>query len=411
MPFTKLGLSPAVVQGVKAMGYVDPTPIQLRAIPLYLEGRDVIGSAQTGTGKTAAFALPILTLLGQPQGVIRTLVLEPTRELAAQVETAFRDLARFTRFHVAVVYGGVGYGRQFDALKAGVDILVATPGRLLDHMQRGTCRLDRVRYLVLDEADRMLDMGFLPDVRRIVERCPRERHTSLFSATIPPQIETLIEWAMKDPQTVEIGVRRAPAETVRHAIYPVAEDQKSDLLLALLKSVNWDSVIVFCRTKQRADRVAHLLKRHNHAVAVLHSNRTQREREEALRGFRDNRYELLVATDIAARGLDIADVSHVVNYDVPQHPEDYVHRIGRTGRAQATGDAFTIMVSEDFTHVEAIERFIGKKIERVKLPDFNYRYSVLFDEVRQKQGIIPGKVRGVRTSSGYYYGPVRRKRR
>ena len=365
--FSHLGLSPQVLQGVKAMGYVEPTPIQLRAIPLVLEGRDVIGSAQTGTGKTAAFALPILTKLGEHGPGPRVLVLEPTRELAAQVETAFRDLARFTNLYVAVVYGGVGYGRQREALTKGVDILVATPGRLLDHLGQGTCRLDHVEFMVLDEADRMLDMGFLPDVRRIVDKCPRQRHTSLFSATIPPQIETLIQWAMKHPQTIEIGHRRMPAETVRHVVYQVSDDQKSDLLRSLLDEVNYDSVIVFCRTKHRADRVARLLKQNNHAVAVLHSNRTQREREQALAGFRSGRYEVLVATDIAARGLDITAVSHVVNYDVPQHPEDYVHRIGRTGRAQATGDALTLMVAEDRKHMAAIERFIGQDISRVKL--------------------------------------------
>jgi ATP-dependent RNA helicase RhlE len=411
MPFTKLGLSPAVVQGIKAMGYVEPTPIQLRTIPLLLAGHDVIGSAQTGTGKTAAFALPILSQLGQRANATRALVLEPTRELAAQVDTAIRDLARFTDLRVAVVYGGVGYGRQTEALRAGDDIVVATPGRLLDHLQQGTCKLDHLKYLVLDEADRMLDMGFLPDVRRIVERCPRSRHTSLFSATIPPEIETLIQWAMKNPQTVEIGIRRSPAETVKHVVYPVAEDQKSDLLRALLDGVNYDSVIVFCRTKNRADRIGHMLKKNNHSVAILHSNRTQREREQALRGFREGRYEVLVATDIAARGLDIADVSHVINFDVPQHPEDYVHRIGRTGRAQATGDALTLMVAEDRQHMAAIERFIGQAIERVRLENFNYHYTALFDDAKDKRSPYERKVRGVRLSGGYYFGPVRRRRR
>src|SRR5271154_6193023 len=227
MSFSKLGLSEPMIEGVKAMGYVEPTPIQLRTIPLILAGQDVIGSAQTGTGKTAAFALPILTKLGVHAPAPRVLILEPTRELAAQVETAMRDFARFTNLRAAVLYGGVGYGKQMDALRSGVDIIIATPGRLLDHLQRGTCKLDRVKYLVLDEADRMLDMGFLPDVRRIVDRCPRDRHTSLFSATIPPQIETLIQWAMRSPQTIEIGVRRSVADTVKHVIYPVAEDQKS----------------------------------------------------------------------------------------------------------------------------------------------------------------------------------------
>jgi len=411
MPFTKLNLSAAVLDGVRAAGYVTPTPIQLRAIPLVLAGRDVIGSAQTGTGKTAAFALPILSKLAAHTPGPRALILEPTRELAAQVETAFRQYARFTNLQITVVFGGVGYGRQNDELRGGTDIVVATPGRLLDHLERGTLRLDKVQFLVLDEADRMLDMGFLPDVRRIVERCPRQRHTALFSATIPPQIETLIQWAMKSPETIQIGVRRTPAETVKHVIYPVSDSQKSDLLLELLKRVDYNSVLIFCRTKHGADRIAGLLKRNNHAVAVLHSNRTQREREQALRGFRDGRFEALVATDIAARGLDIADVSHVVNYDVPQHPEDYIHRIGRTGRAEHSGDAFTIMTAEDASHVFAIERFISQKIPRVKMENFNYKYTALFDETKpgQPQG-FPGKARGVRIHGGYHFGMARRRR-
>ena len=412
MPFTKLGLSPSVLEGVRAAGYITPTPIQLRGIPLVLGGRDIIGSAQTGTGKTAAFALPILTKLDRHAPGPRALILEPTRELAAQVETAIRDFARFTNLKVTVVYGGVGYGRQLDDLRAGVDVLAATPGRLLDHLERGTVRLDKVQFLVLDEADRMLDMGFLPDVRRIVERCPRQRHTSLFSATIPPQIETLIQWAMNKPETIEIGARRTPAETVKHVIYPVADSQKSDLLLELLKRVNFNSVLIFCRTKHGADRVVGLLKRNNHAVAVLHSNRTQKEREQALEGFRSGKFEVLVATDIAARGLDIADVSHVINYDVPQHPEDYIHRIGRTGRAEHTGDAFTIMTAEDGSHVFAIERFISQKIPRVKLENFSYKYTMLFEEAKagQPQGGFPGKVRGGRVHGGYHFAPGGRRR-
>ena len=411
MPFTKLGLCKGALEGVRAMGYIDPTPIQIRTIPLMMEGRDVIGSAQTGTGKTAAFALPILTKLGEPGGSTRALILEPTRELAAQVETAFRDLARFMKLQIAVVYGGVGYGKQTDALRNGADIIVATPGRLLDHMGRGNCRFDRVAHLVLDEADRMLDMGFLPDVRRILDRCPRDRQTSLFSATIPPQIETLIQWAMRNPETIEIGARRAPAETVKHVVYPVAESQKADLLLALLDQVHYDSVIVFCRTKHGADSVGSHLKRNNHSVAILHSNRTQSEREQALNGFRNGRYEVLVATDIAARGLDIADVSHVINYDVPQHPEDYVHRIGRTGRAQASGDAFTIMVAEDRPHMSSIERFIGQQIPRVKLEGYNYTFSTVLDDKPGSPDAHANKVKGVRVHGGYYCGPARRKRR
>ena len=412
MPFSKLGLSPVMLDGVKAMGYVDPTPIQLRAIPLVLAGKDVIGSAQTGTGKTAAFALPILSKLGHHNPVgPRALILEPTRELASQVETAIRDYARFTDLKVTVVYGGVGYGKQNDELRAGADIVAATPGRLLDHLEQGTVKLDKVEFLVLDEADRMLDMGFLPDVRRLVEKCPRKRHTALFSATIPPQIETLIQWAMHDPETIEIGARRTPAETVKHVIYPVSDTQKTDLLLELLERVNYNSVLVFCRTKHGADRVAGLLKRANHAVAVLHSNRTQKEREQALDGFRNGKHEVLVATDIAARGLDIADVSHVINYDVPQHPEDYIHRIGRTGRAENTGDAYTIMVAEDAPHVFAIERFISQKIPRVKLENFDYRYTALFEEpkVGAPAG-FPGKVRGGRVHGGYHFAPGGRRR-
>jgi len=401
-----------MLEGVRAMGYTEPTPIQLRAIPLILAGRDVIGSAQTGTGKTAAFALPILSKLDHHDPRTRVLILEPTRELAAQVETAVRDFARFTDLSVAVFFGGVGYGKQNDALKLGIDVIVATPGRLLDHIEQGNCHLNHVQHLVLDEADRMLDMGFLPDVRRILEKCPRARQTLLFSATIPPQIETLIKWAMHNPETIEIGARRTPAETVKHVIYPVSDSQKTDLLLALLEHVHYESVIVFCRTKHGADRAAGLLKRNNHAVAVLHSNRTQREREQALQGFRDGRFEVLVATDIAARGLDIADVSHVINYDVPQHPEDYIHRIGRTGRAEAKGDAFTLMIAEDTQHVAAIERFINQKIPRVKLENFEYRYTALFEE--EKPGAARGfdrRVTGARVHGGYHFGFAKRRKR
>jgi len=411
--FAALGLGEKVLEGVRAAGYTVPTPIQLRAIPLVLSGKDVIGSAQTGTGKTAAFALPILSKLGQHNPVgPRALILEPTRELASQVETAIRDYARFTNLKVTVVYGGVGYGKQNDELRAGADIVAATPGRLLDHLEQGTLRLDKIEFLVLDEADRMLDMGFLPDVRRLVEKCPRARHTALFSATIPPQIETLIQWAMNKPETIEIGARRTPAETVKHVIYPVSDSQKSDLLLQLLERVNYNSVLVFCRTKHGADRIAGLLKRNNHAVAVLHSNRTQKEREQALEGFRNGKFEVLVATDIAARGLDIADVSHVINYDVPQHPEDYIHRIGRTGRAEHSGDAFTIMIAEDAPHVFAIERFISQKIPRVKMENFDYRYTALFEEAKPgaAAGGFPGKVRGGRIHGGYHFAPGGRRR-
>ncbi|MBI4522351.1 MAG: DEAD/DEAH box helicase [Deltaproteobacteria bacterium] len=398
MPFSKLGLSPKVLEGVHASGYTDPTPIQLRAIPVVMSGRDLIGSAQTGTGKTAAFALPILSRLGQ-HGALRSLVLEPTRELAAQVETAIHDYGRFTNLRTAVLYGGTGYGRQNQALTQGADIIVATPGRLLDHMQRGTVRLNLIEMLVLDEADRMLDMGFLPDVRRIVERCRRPRQTMLFSATIPPEIEQLCKWALRDPETIEIGQRRAPAETVTHALYPVSSDQKQELLEELLRRTDYDQVLIFCRTKHGADRVARKLHREGHAVAVLHANRTQREREEALNGFRSGRYEVMVATDIAARGLDVEQISHVINFDVPHHPEDYVHRIGRTGRAQSVGDALTIFIGEDVPLVAAIERFIGQKIPRVKLDGFAYKFTRLLED-RPTPIFGGGRSRGRRSSRG-----------
>jgi len=378
VPFSKLGLAAKVLDGVTAAGYTDPTPIQLRAIPLILAGRDVIGSAQTGTGKTAAFALPLLSRLGQ-RGKLRALVLEPTRELAAQVETAVRDYARFTDLRTAVIFGGTGYGRQDQLLKRGVDVVVATPGRLLDQMQRRMLRLDQIEILVLDEADRMLDMGFLPDVRKIIERCPRNRQTMLFSATIPPEIGQLCKFALRNPETIEIGQRRMPAETVTHALYPVDVGQKQELLEDLLRRTDYDQVLIFCRTKNGADRAARRLQQQGHAVAVLHSSRTQRERENALSGFRNGRYEVMVATDIAARGIDVEQISHVINFDVPHHPEDYVHRIGRTGRAQSVGDAFTIMTAEDIQEVAAIEHFIGQKIPRVKLEGFNYAYCRLLD--------------------------------
>ena len=405
MSFTDFGLSADVVRGVQAMGFKEPTPIQLRAFPIILTGKDLIGTAQTGTGKTAAFALPILTLLAH-HGKFRCLVLEPTRELAAQVETAFRDYGRFTDLRVAVIHGGVGYGKQKQEIKGGVDVVVATPGRLLDHLEQGVIHFRDVHILVLDEVDRMLDMGFLPDVRRIVERISTDRQTLLFSATLPPEIERLAAWVLKDPEVVEIGVRRSPAETVTHAVYPVAAEQKFDLLMALLERTHFDSVLIFCRTKINADRVAHSLKHAKHAVAVLHSNRTQRERIEALEGFKSGKYEVMVATDIASRGLDIAGVSHVINYDVPEHPEDYVHRIGRTGRAQNVGDAFTLMNGQEVQALQAIEHFIGQKIPRLKLENFPYLYTVLFEP--EPSSSSRRGVGGGRTHRGYSFGRRRR---
>jgi ATP-dependent RNA helicase RhlE len=374
MPFKALQLSESVLRGVQAAGYTDPTPVQLRAIPVVLEGRDLIGSAQTGTGKTAAFALPILTRLGAHAAgrSPRVLVLEPTRELAAQVETAFHDFARYTNLRTLAVFGGVGYGRQRAELRQGVDVIVATPGRLMDYLQEGTISLREVQILVLDEVDRMLDMGFLPVVKDIVGRCPRERQTLFFSATVPPEIQAIANFSLRAPVRVEIGVARSVASLVTHALYPVATPQKFDLLLALLAKTDFDSVLVFSRTKHGADKIARKLKAANHSVAVLHANRSQNQRIEALAGFKSGKYEVMVATDIASRGIDVAGVTHVINFDVPENPEDYVHRIGRTGRAQAVGDAFTLVTPENADDIRAIQRFIGQKIPELRLEGFDY---------------------------------------
>lgn len=369
MPFASLGLTKPLLRGVEAMGFTDPTPIQLRAIPPALEGRDLIASAQTGTGKTAGFALPILQRLEQHRST-RCLILEPTRELAMQVETSIRDLSRFTDLKVVSLYGGVGYGAQRAALKEGVDIIVATPGRLEDHLAQKTLRLDGLEVVVLDEVDRMLDVGFLPAVKRVIALCPKQRQTLFFSATLPPEIADLAAWALRDPVRIEIGVARSVTASVKHGVYTVDAERKFDLLNALLDATDYQSVIIFSRTKHGADKIAKKLRAANHSVAVLHANRSQNQRIEALNGFRSGKYEVMVATDIAARGIDIAGVSHVINYDIPQHPEDYVHRIGRTGRAQSTGDAFTLVARDDFKKLAAIERFIGQKIQRLEMEGF-----------------------------------------
>ncbi|MGC4074698.1 MAG: DEAD/DEAH box helicase [Nibricoccus sp.] len=380
--FSKLGLDDTIAFAVQKMGYNEPTPIQAQAIPVVLAGGDVIGSAQTGTGKTAAFALPIVQRLGG-HGKLRCLVLEPTRELALQVEEAFNKYVLYTDLRTTVVYGGVGYGKQRDDLSRGVDILAATPGRLLDLIEQGDCSLADVQILVLDEVDRMLDMGFLPDVKRIVQKCPKARQTLFFTATLPPEIASLAGWALTNPVEIKIGQRRSAAETVSHAFYPVVASQKFELLEELMKRTEYKSVIVFSRTKFGADRIARRLQQSGHSVGVIHADRNQRERTEALAGFKSGKFEVLVATDIAARGLDIAGVSHVINYDVPENPEDYVHRIGRTGRAQTTGDAFTLVTEEDVRDARSIERFINASIERKKLEGFSYIYSALFDENAQ----------------------------
>jgi len=391
MPFSKLNLAPNFLKGVQAMGYTEPTPIQLRAIPAVLSGRDLVASAQTGTGKTAAFALPVLTMLGVHNKVgPRVLVLEPTRELAAQVETAFRDLGRYSDIRATVLHGGVGYGRQRSELRAGTDIVVATPGRLMDFMQEGELNLGSLKILILDEVDRMLDMGFIHDVKRIIQKCPAQRQTLFFSATVPPEIAAVASFALKDPVRIEVGVARSVTTLITHAIYNVVQEQKFELLLALLQAIDFNSVLVFSRTKHGADRIARRLREANHSVGVLHANRSQNQRMEALEGFRSGKYEVMVATDIAARGIDVAGVSHVINYDVPENPEDYVHRIGRTGRAQAIGDAYTLATPENAGDVRDIERFIGREIPRLKLDGFDYKPASAFprkpDAHQQRRG-------------------------
>ena len=374
MPFSKLGLYSSILRAVAAKGYGEPTPIQQQAIPAILTGRDLIASAQTGTGKTAAFALPILNRLGphQARGP-RVLVLEPTRELAAQVDEAFREFGQFSDIHTTLIHGGVGFGKQRNALHKGSDIVVATVGRLMDFLHERSLNLDNLQVLVLDEVDRMLDMGFINDVKKIVSICPKKRQTLFFSATVPPEIEAVARFALTNPNRIAIGRARTVSESVTHAIYTVNQGLKFKLLVALLKKTDFHSVIVFTRTKHGADKIAHQLKDEHHSVTVLHGNRSQGQRKDSLAGFKEGRYEVLVATDIAARGLDIAGVSHVINYDIPMTPDDYVHRIGRTGRAAATGDAFTIATPQEANDVKSIERFIKASIPQLKLEDFDYK--------------------------------------
>ena len=373
MPFARLGLYSSLVRGAQAMGYTEPTPIQAAAIPAILAGRDLVASAPTGTGKTAAFALPVLNRLGPHRpGGPRVLVLEPTRELAAQVATAFAQLGRGTDLETIVLHGGVPVGPQREALRAGTDIIIATPGRLREFLDTVFLRLNQVEVLVLDEVDRMLDLGFIDDVKHIVKSCPPGRQTLLFSATVPPRLEEVARFALRDPLRIGIEAEPGAAATIEHSVHPVASEQKFDLLLALLQDPACRSAIVFTRTKAGADKVAHCLRLQNHPVAVLHADRSQSQRSAALAGFKSGRQGILVATDIAARGLDVAAVSHVINYDVPQNPEDYVHRIGRTGRAQASGIALTLAAPEERGEIGAIEKFLGKKIPQLARAGFAY---------------------------------------
>ena len=374
MSFDNLGLHSSILRAVQAKGYTTPSPIQEQAIPIVLTGRDLVASAQTGTGKTAAFALPVLNRLGpHKKPGPRVLVLEPTRELAAQVDENFADFGKFTDLKRALLHGGVGYGKQRADLLAGADIVTATVGRLLDFLNERILRLDHLQVLVLDEVDRMLDMGFIKDVKKIVSLCPKNRQTLFFSATIPPEIQEIARFALKDPATVSIGRQRSVNESVTHAIYPVPHHLKFPLLLELLKKTDYKSVIVFSRTKHGADKIARKLKAEGHTVALLHGDRSQGQRKAALEGFKDGSLEVMVATDIAARGLDVAGVTHVINYDIPGTPDDYVHRIGRTGRAAAEGDAFTLVTPDQTGEVRAIEKFIKATIPQLTMEGFDYK--------------------------------------
>jgi ATP-dependent RNA helicase RhlE len=380
MPFTALGLSPQLTKAVREAGYTEPTPIQTKAIPAVLSGGDVIGIAQTGTGKTAAFVLPILQMLssrGAKMGRkgMRALIVAPTRELVVQIEENVRKYGKHLRLRAATIYGGVGESPQVNALRAGTEIIVATPGRLIDLMQQGHVKYDLIEIAVLDEADRMLDMGFLPQIRQIMRALPKQRQTMLFSATLSKEIEALTGEFLNSPQTVQIGRRADPAETVTQFVYEVPQTRKLSLLLHLLQDQALDSVLVFTRTKHGADKIARKLIQSGVTTGTLHSNRSQSQRLAALKGFKTGQVRVLVATDIAARGIDVLGISHVVNYDFPPQPEDYVHRIGRTGRAQAVGDAISFVTSDDQAALRALEKFIGRGIPRKRASDFDYTES------------------------------------
>ena len=381
MPFKTMGLADPLVRGILATGYTAPTEIQSQAIPAILEGKDIIGCAQTGTGKTAAFVLPILNLLETvprrtKKKKARAMVVTPTRELAVQIELAVRGYGRFMNLKTIAVYGGTRIDSQIKFLGRGVDVIVATPGRLLDHIQRRTVNLSAVDVLVLDEADRMLDMGFIGDIRKIVKELPCERQTLLFSATMPRAVKKLTDSIQKSPQMIQIGRQHNPIETITQHIYSVEKPLKMDLLLHMIEDWRMFSVLVFSRTKYGADKISRRLKRAGVVAVAIHSGRTQNQRQRALDGFRSGKYQVMVATDIAARGIDIEGISHVINYDVPTHAEDYVHRIGRTGRAAATGDAITFVSSEEGKYLRQIGKFIERRLTAQRCKGFSYAKSV-----------------------------------
>ncbi len=372
MDFNQLGIHPTLLDAVRAQGYTAPTPIQTQAIPPAIAGDDLIGLAQTGTGKTAAFVLPMLQrLMGRRGPSPRALIVTPTRELAEQIHDTIVLFAKGLNLRSTTIYGGVGFEAQERTLRGGVDIIVACPGRLLDLIGRRVVRFDALEILVLDEADRMLDMGFLPDIRRLLAQLPSKRQTLLFSATMPSEIAELARSTTHNAKTIQIGLVRPP-NTVAHAIYPVAQHLKTGLLLELLQHTDTESVLIFTRTKHRANRVHQQLVRSGYKAAALHSNRSQNQRQAALDGFRDGSVQVLVATDIAARGIDVERISHVINYDIPDTADAYIHRIGRTGRAARTGDAFTLVSPEDTLMVKTIEKALGKQLERRTMQSFDY---------------------------------------
>jgi ATP-dependent RNA helicase RhlE len=374
VPFTTLGLHPNLLKGLKDLGFTRPTPIQADAIPPAMAGQDLLACAMTGSGKTAAFLLPILhRLIDKARGTTRALVLTPTRELAAQIVEDLNDLAVHTPLTAAAVFGGVGMGPQEHAFRSGVDVIVGTPGRLLDHFRSSYAKLGGLQYLVLDEADRMLDMGFLPDIRRVLRHIPARRQTLFFSATMPPPIAELSREMLKSPATINIERRSAPAVGITHAVYPVPQHLKPSLLVKLLTSGEMHDALVFTRTKHRANRLAKHLGEHGVKVERIHGNRSQSQRTEALAGFKSGKYRVLVATDIAARGIDVTALGHVVNFDVPIVPDDYIHRVGRTARAELTGSAFTLVAPEEEGSLRGIERAVGTRLPRVTLPDFDYQ--------------------------------------
>jgi len=406
MPFSALNLGPNILKAVQEAGYTEPTPIQAEAIPQIMTGHDLIGIAQTGTGKTAAFVLPILSMMsnGAPRRGTRVLIVAPTRELVVQIEENVRAYAKHLPLRMATIFGGVGERQQIEALRSGTDLVIATPGRLIDLMGQRHGDFSGLDFLVLDEADRMLDMGFLPQIRRIVKVLPKKRQTLMFSATLSREIEGLTHEFQHSPKTVQIGRRANPAETVTQLVYEVPSSLKPALLTHLLLDAAFDSVLVFTRTKHGADRIARRLEMHQVRTATLHSNRSQNQRLRALKEFKSGEVRVLVATDIAARGIDVDGISHVINYDFPMHSEDYVHRIGRTGRALAIGDAISFVTPDDHGALRSLERFIGRGLVRKKAEGFDYNAPAPAPEPRQeRQGerrFAPSRPGGNRRPSG-----------